>query len=105
MNLGHFPDAHVNDGFVPPLDDFTLSHTKGKGLLTGIFGGPKFLTQIAMLAVARAVDRHVLTSLGLRTVARPQKFLGKAHNDTIVETWRNGYLWELPIAIAPWPSE
>lgn len=80
MNLGDFPETHINHRLIPTLDDFTPSDGKGKGFLSRVFGTPKGHREVAIFTVSRAVDRHLLAALRFDAVAGFQQSLGESHS-------------------------
>ena len=64
VDLRHLPKAHPEDAFVPPLDDLSQPDGEGEGLLAGVLGGPKFGGEVAIFAIAGAVDGDRLAAAG-----------------------------------------
>ena len=57
----------------------TLSHRESERLLSGIQRGPELGVEVAVLAVAGTVDRHLLAHLGLDAAALLHECFRETH--------------------------
>jgi len=63
---------HINNTFIPSFNDLSHADTKGKGFLSGVFGGPKLFRQITIFAISGAMNRDILTLGRLYAITRFQ---------------------------------